>query len=103
MSWTNPTTYLTLEQFLILCPEFNDTDQELVRGVLWQTMNELDPDQWAGLLPNGHAMLTAHRLALSPAGQNARLMVQGAPGGSTTYWTQYTQMLLAVTSGGRVT
>ena len=47
----------------------------------------------------GQAYLAAHKMALSPWGQDTRL---SAKDGSTTYWTHYWRLLRQVAAGGWV-
>lgn len=93
---------LDSETFLLLCPEFADTDLQLIDLTLQEAGLEMDPIIWGNLLANGHKYLTAHKLCLSPMGQNARLVQPPGSGGTTTYFTHWHRLLLQVTSGGRV-
>src|ERR1700747_2873142 len=95
------TQFLDAETFLLLCPEFADTDMQLIDLTLQEAALELEPSIWGAPLANGHKYLTAHKLTLSPMGQNARL-VNANGEGITTYLTHWRQLLLKVTSGFRV-
>lgn len=91
---------MTVEDFLIACPEFEDTDLQLINDALQEAGEELDPCIWGILLASAHKYKTAHALASSPMGQNARLII--APDGTTTYIKKFKELLLMVTMGGRV-
>jgi hypothetical protein len=81
---------LTLEQFLIACPEFGDTDLQLVLTTLNEAANEIDPCIAGPMVNSLHKYLTAHKLALSPMGQNARML----PGdGMTTYLKHFNDIV----------
>ena len=83
-----------------LQPEFKDTDVSQVNGELQAVIAELDSTVWQGLLDSGVRYLTAHRLALSPYGQAARLV---AKDGTTTYNTHFQRLKRMATTGlGRV-
>ena len=85
-------TYLSIEQFKIVAPEFGDTDDFLLGAMLNEAANELDPDMWGYRLASGHHYLTAHKLALSPMGQNARMLVTGEAG-ETTYEKHFNSLV----------
>lgn len=82
--WDN-TQYLDVEQFLLLAPEFGDTDHQLIAQILNEAADELDPGIFGSMLAQAHHYLTAHKLALSPEGANVRLILQAVKGGTTTY------------------
>jgi hypothetical protein len=91
---------MTYALFVTLQPEFRDTDVSQVNGELQAVIAELDSTVWQGLLDSGVRYLTAHRLALSPYGQAARLV---AKDGTTTYNTHFQRLKRMATTGlGRV-
>lgn len=67
-------------------PEFNTAPEYLVLAKLDQAAARLNPDVWGSRLPEGHGMLTAHLLALSPFGVANRLISKD---GTTTYGNQF--------------
>lgn len=79
------TQYLDIEQFLLVAPEFGDTDKQLIQQMLNEAADELDPSIFNTMLGSAHHYLTAHKLALSPEGANVRLVLQQVKGGTTTY------------------
>lgn len=81
---------LTLEQFLLVCPEFADTDYKLIDLTLQEAAEEMDPVVWDVMLAAGHRYLTAHKLCMSPMGQNARLIPQD---GDTTYSRHFEKLV----------
>lgn len=91
---------MTLEQFLIACPEFEDTDKQLIRATLNEAALELDTVQWGPLYDTGHKYLTAHKLAISPMGQNARLLNTD---GTSTYEKHFKALVMKLPLGLGVT
>lgn len=85
---------MNIDQFLTGFPEFGDTDASLVMSKLEEAALEVNTDPASGFGPFSalgqamtiadtvHGYLTAHKLALSPFGQNARMI---AADGTTTY------------------
>lgn len=82
---------LTLEQFLLVCPEFGDTDLQLVNATLIEAAAEIDPCTAGSMTNNLHKYLTAHKLAMSPMGQNARMLTP--EGGTTTYLKHFNDIV----------
>jgi hypothetical protein len=87
---------MTYEAFIVQFPEFAETDVALVRAHLDAASLEISPKTWGALADQGQAYLAAHKLALSPAGQNARLV---ADDGTTTYGRHYQSLLRTVALG----
>lgn len=91
---------MTAEKFLTQFPEFKGVELDLVQAHLDAAALEIDVDIWGLKADQGQAYLAAHKMALSPYGQNARLSTDD---GRTTYFTHYKALRLQVTSGFRVT
>lgn len=86
---------VTIQSFLGSFPEFSKSDLALINAKLQEAILEVDARVWVRLTDTGVGYLTAHKLALSPFGQNARMV---AKDGITTYWTHY-QRLAAIVGG----
>lgn len=65
---------------------------------------EIDQSVWGPKADQGQAFLTAHKLALSPFGQNARMVIKDQKGFdlTTTYQVHYKALVRQVSSGYRV-
>jgi len=81
---------LNLAGFRALFPEFAKANDALVQSRLDQAAKRLDVAVWGIRIDEGHGLLTAHLLALSPFGQAARLV---SDKGQTTYGKQYQDIL----------
>ena len=91
--------------FLERFPEFSKTNvsnPSLVQDMLDDAALVIDPSTWGPLAGQGHGYLAAHMLALSPFGQQARLVLDGKAGDSTTYQKHYERLMRLVGSGYRV-
>jgi hypothetical protein len=99
-----PAFPLTLEAFLTRFPEFKSADTALVMANLNDAALMIDSGVWGVQAAVGHGFLTAHRLALSPFGQQARLVLSDKKGGApkTTYKAHYDELCRIVGSGFRV-
>ena len=98
-----PTPFpLGLGDFQNRFPEFNATDTTLVVSALNDAALLIDQSVWGPLAGQGHGYLTAHRLALSPFGQQARMIVDKKNPEMTTYFAHYKQMMSIVGSGYRL-
>lgn len=84
---------MTTAEFLVLFPEFaalaaEDGGTELIDGALVRSARRVS-DSWGAKRDDVIGLTTAHMLALSPFGRNARL---SAADGSSTYKTELTEM-----------
>lgn len=86
---------VTPQSFIAARPEFAKTQLSVIQAMLDEATTELDPTVWNALLDQGVSYLAAHKLALSPFGQNARMI---AKDGTTTYWTHF-QRLVRIVGG----
>ena len=95
---------LSSGDFLTRFPEFSKTDTTLVASALSDAAIVIDGAVWGQLAGQGHGYLTAHMLALSPFGQQARLVLDGKKGAApaTTYYSHYDRLMRLVGSGYRV-
>lgn len=90
---------MNVSDFITQFPEFRTVDLNLVKAMLDAALLEIDVAVWRAKADQGQAYLAAHRLAMSPFGQNARL---SAKDGNTTYYTHYKEIRSQVASGFRV-
>ncbi len=91
--------------FIVQFPEFRDTAEAQVNAVLAAAELEIDREVWDAKGDQGQMYLAAHKLALSPYG-NAAQMVLKKPGegahGETVYGSHYDSLVKQVGSGFRV-
>lgn len=90
-----------INTFLQRFPEFGGQGKNLtlISAKLQEALRRIDPNIWATLADDGTYYLTAHLLATSPMGQNAKLV---AKDGNTTYGKEYKRLARIVSSGYRV-
>ena len=91
---------MTLTEFKIQFPEFKSVPDPMLNAHIAAASLECSPEVWGTLLDQGIAYLAAHKLALSPYGNSAKL--SNASGGST-YFTHYSDLVRKVAQGYRVT
>lgn len=83
--------------FLVRFPEFGPADTDFP-GMVDATLAEAAlaiGDQWGSKYDQVHGLETAHRLAISPFGKNAKLSTDT---GKTTYGEQLHKMRVAATA-----
>ena len=85
---------ITLVAFRSGFPEFNTAPDFLVLGKLDLASLRIAADVWGDRTDEGHGLLTAHLLALSPYGTANRLVSKD---GTTTYGNQYNALAEMVT------
>lgn len=90
---------MTYATFVIQFPEFGAVDPALVQAHLEAAALEIDLDVWGSKASQGQAYLAAHKMALSPFGNNAKLSQNN---GLTTYAIHYERLMRQVSSGFRV-
>jgi hypothetical protein len=90
---------VTLESFVERFPEFEKASASQVEAVLAEARLQIDSEVWGDKTDLGVNYLTAHLLALSPFGRNARLAKNDR---ESTYGTHYHNLQLQVHSGFRV-
>lgn len=93
---------VTLDSFVTQFPEFANTataDAAYVQAVLDAALLEIDLDVWNEKADQGQMYLAAHKLALSPFGNNAQLVADSK---ETTYLAHYERLVRQVASGFRV-
>ncbi len=84
---------IDLARFRVRFPEFKFVTDALVQAVLDETTLEISAEVWGVKQDLGHGLLTAHRLAVSPAGQAARLV---SAKGDTVYFGEYQRLVIEV-------
>ena len=84
-------------------PEFVEAETAypgMITSCIASAQRRVDETVWGSTYQDGAMMLAAHLLAISPFGQNARLV---AKDGSSTYLTEFERMRDEATFGaGRV-
>ncbi len=88
---------MNLAAWRIQFPEFVACPDPLAQAYLDAALLQLDAEVWGNLLDQGHGYLTAHKLALSPYGQAARLSKKN--GGETTYYVHFRELQAGVSGG----
>jgi hypothetical protein len=87
------------DAFVVQFPEFTNTGVALVEAMLAAAALEIDLEVWAEKATQGQYYLAAHKLALSPYGNNAEMVTKS---GTTTYEAHYAKLVRQVASGFRV-
>lgn len=88
---------VTLASFRVHFPELNAASDTLVQAKLDEAALALDERVFGARFDEAVRYSAAHRLALSPFGQNARMV---AKDGSTTYGMQFDNVCRACAGGG---
>ncbi len=91
---------MTLTEFKIQFPEFRSVPDPLLTATLAASALEHSAEVWGTLLDQGIAYLAAHKLALSPYGNTAKL---AGANGSSTYYSHWGDLVRKVAQGYRVT
>lgn len=73
---------MLIAAFRVRFPEFRTADDSFVQAVLDAAAKELHPTELGYAYNEAHGLVTAHKLALSPFGQSARMVNEK---GETTY------------------
>lgn len=89
---------MNLAAFKVQFPELRSAGDPLLQAFLDAALLEIDLEIWGNLADQGQGYLAAHKLTLSPWGQNARLSTDGV----TTYQVHYENMRRMVAVGFRV-
>lgn len=90
---------VTRASFIVMFPEFSNSNVEMVEAHLASAALEIDSEVWGDKADVGTMYLAAHRLSLSPYGNNAEMVSKG---GVTTYQVHYQALQRQVSSGYRV-
>ena len=78
-------------------PEFTNAPDSLLQATIDGVTPEFDPKVWGAYLQEGMYWLVAHKLTLSPFGQQAR--ISSKVGNTTTYQQEYMRLLSVVATG----
>jgi hypothetical protein len=81
---------MLLAAFRIRFPELKQAVDQLVQASLDAAALSVDPVVWVEKYDEGHGLLAAHLLTLSPFGQAVRLVTNNDK--STTYLAHYQRM-----------
>ena len=87
---------MQVSDFLTRYPVFKNVAPTMVAAVLAEATLEHDPVTWGLQLDKGIGLLTAHKLAIDPQGNQTRLV---AKDGTTTYGKQWEELRLSVVVG----
>ena len=90
---------VTRASFIVMFPEFTNSNTALVEAHLASAALEVDTEVWGDKADTGIMYLAAHRLALSPYGNSAEMVSKG---GVTSYQVHYEKLQRQVSSGYRV-
>ena len=92
---------VTVEEFINHFAEFDECPVDFIQSYLDDANARIDRGEWGETKGDiGQKYLAAHMLALSPFGQQARLVAKGAM--TTTYEAHYKRLLREVAGGARV-
>ena len=92
---------VTVEEFIAHFPEFDECEVPFLQSYLDDANARIDRSVWGEPKGDiGQKYLTAHMLALSPFGQQARLVAKGAS--TSTYEKHYTRLMREVAGGPRI-
>lgn len=93
---------MNLATFRVQFPEFKAVADTFVQAHLDAAELEVDADVWGTKADQGIAYLAAHKMALSPMGQAAKLVNPDPKKGPlTTYHAHYLDLVRQVSSGFR--
>ncbi len=90
---------VTVQRFKNTFSEFRKTDDAEVQAKLDLARLQVEPSVWGLKTDLGVLYLTAHMVALAPAGQNLKLKPENAA--KTVYWQTFTAVKRQVTYGLR--
>ncbi len=90
---------VTVQSFKQTFDEFRKTDDALVDAKMKLARLRVAPSVWGPKADGGVLYLTAHLLALAPAGENMKLKPENAA--KTVYLIEFDRMKLEVTYGLR--
>lgn len=85
--------------FLARFPEFEPAGSTMVSAAIAEAVRGVDAEVWGTKTDDGVRWLTAHLLAITPWGQQARMVSKD---GSTTYSKEHARLVRSVSSGFRV-
>lgn len=89
---------MDVSTFCTQFPELANAGEPMLQAFLDAADLEIDRKIWGAKADQGQAYLAAHKLTLSPWGQNARLV---STDGKTTYAVHFESLQMQVTSGYR--
>lgn len=89
---------MTRANFIVQFPEFAKTAVAHVEAILAAAALEIDAEVWGAKADQGQAYLAAHKLALSPFGNNAQLVATGSGAGyeATVYGAHFLRLMTQV-------
>lgn len=90
---------LDAASFLVRFPEFTNVDTAQINARIADAAHYVDATTWGDELDAAQALMAAHLLQTSPAGQMARLQTDKA---ESTYKAAFDAAVWRVTAGDRV-
>lgn len=87
---------VTVAAFRVQFPEFTNTNADQLQAHLDAAELEIDREVWGAKGDQGQMYLAAHKLSLSPFGNNAEL---AAKGGETSYEIHYAALVRQIGEG----
>lgn len=81
---------VTVSAFQARRPEFAPTDADVVQVAIDEAARECDPRVFGDRIDDAVSLLAAHKLSISPFGQQAR---QESKDTKTTYWEEFQRMV----------
>ncbi len=87
------------DNFCARFPEFEPATEPMIRTAIAEAVNNVDVDVFKTKTDEAVRWKTAHLLAISPFGQQARMVSKE---GGTTYGEQFMKLARSVTPGFRV-
>lgn len=81
-------------------PEFTGAPTAMVSGAISKATNSVEESMFKETYDEAVELLACHKLALSPYGQQARMV--SADGATTTYSVQFDQLARVASTGFRV-
>jgi hypothetical protein len=90
---------VSVRRFKAEFPEFKDTSEDVISANLSRASRQVNQNVWGAQADDGISLLTAHMLAMSPRGEQAKLKFKNR---GTHYKEMYDDLVMQVTSGGRV-
>ncbi len=91
---------MNLTNFRIRFPEFVNASNALIQATLDEAALELDSVVFDTKYDAAHGLLAAHKLALSPYGQGARLAAYTKKGIVTSTYQHHFELLVMQVQGG---
>lgn len=90
---------VTVQNFKNAFSEYRKTDDEEIKAKIRFAQQRINSSLWGDKYDQGVMYMTAHLLAVAPAGKNAKMKPENMA--KTVYWHEYTALKNSVTYGFR--